>query len=188
MPLMDGTTPPRRPTQSDRDRTRWVSGTGRYVADIPVPDALGAAFLRSPHAHADIGRIDTEAARALSGVVAILTGADCMAAGFGNFRAFMHQGVDGPRPLVVPFRPVLATGRVRFVGEPIACVIATTLTAAMDAVEAIIVEYQPLPAIAGLDQARTGEAIYPEAPGNLAFLHQAGAPPPSRPPSPAPRT
>lgn len=173
--MMDGSTRTRRPTQSAQDRTRWVSGAGRYVADIAVPpDALGAAFLRSPHAHAEIARIDVEAARAMPGVVTIVTGADCTAAGFGNFRAMMRYGTDGPRPLIAPFRPVLANDRVRFVGEPVACVIATSPAAAMDAAEAIMVDYRTLPAIVGLDQAQVGPDIHPEAPGNLAFLHQAG--------------
>jgi len=143
----------RRPTQSERDRTRWATGAGRYVADIPTPGARVAVFLRSPHAHAEITRLDTAAARAMPGVVGIITGAECAAAGFGNFRALMRYGMEGPRPLVVPFRPVLASGRVRFVGEPVACIVAMSLAQAMDAAEAVIVEYASLPAVVGIEGA-----------------------------------
>ena len=171
---MDLTPAPARPTQSARDRIRWVSGAGRYVADLPAADALTATFLRAPHAHADIAAIDTAAARAMPGVVAVLTGADCTAAGCANFRAMMRYGTDGPRPLVVPRRPVLAEGRVRHVGELVACVIATTPAIAADAAEAIVVDYRPLPAVVGIASAPARPAIHAQAPGNLAFRHQAG--------------
>ncbi|MGC8527463.1 xanthine dehydrogenase family protein molybdopterin-binding subunit [Acidiphilium sp.] len=171
---MDGSGISGRPTQSARDRTRWVSGAGRYVADVRAEGALAAAFLRSPHAHAAIVSLDAAAARAMPGVVAVLTGEDCAAAGFGNFRALMRYGAEGERPLVAPFRPVLAQGRVRYAGEPVACVVADTLAAAMDAAEAIAVEYEMLPPVVGLDAAPDAPPIHPEAPGNLAFLHAAG--------------
>ena len=171
---MDGSGISGRPTQSARDRTRWVSGAGRYVADVRAEGALAAAFLRSPHAHAAIVSLDAAAARAMPGVVAVLTGEDCAAAGFGNFRALMRYGAEGERPLVAPFRPVLAQGRVRYAGEPVACVVAETLAAAMDAAEAIAVEYEMLPPVVGLDAAPDAPPIHPEAPGNLAFLHAAG--------------
>ncbi|SIR31339.1 carbon-monoxide dehydrogenase large subunit [Acidiphilium rubrum] len=165
-----------RPTQSERDRTRWVTGAGRYTADIAVPDALSATFLRSPHAHAEIVSIDIGAALAMPGVIAVLTGADCADAGFGNFRGLMRYGADGPHPLIVPFRPVLAHQRVRHVGEAVACVIATSESAALDASEAIAVTYRDLPAVIGIDAAGKADApaVHPQAPGNLAFAHQAG--------------
>jgi len=171
---MPDTAPPARPTQSARDRTRWVRGEGRYVADLPAVDALAAAFLRAPVAHAEITAIDTAPARAIPGVVAVLTGEDCRTAGLANFRGLMPYGADGPRPLVVPRRPVLAEGRVRHVGELVACVIAETAALAADAAEAIDVRYRKLPAVVGIAAATRAPAIHPEAPGNLAFRHQAG--------------
>jgi carbon-monoxide dehydrogenase large subunit len=173
---MDGSMLTNRPTQSERDRTRWVTGAGRYTADIAVPDVLNATFLRSPHAHAEIVSIDVSAAAAMPGVLAVLTGADCAAAGFGNFRGLMRYGADGPHPLIVPFRPVLAQERVRHVGEAVACVIATSESAALDASEAIVVMYRDMPAVIGLDAAAQADApaIHPHAPGNLAFAHRAG--------------
>lgn len=171
---MGGQHHPPRLTQSERDRTRWVSGTGRYVADIAAPGALTAVFLRSPHAHAEIARLDTKAASAMPGVVRIITGADCTAAGFGNFRALMRYGVNGPRPMVVPFRPVLATERVRYVGEAVVCIIASSQAHALDAAEAVIVDYNPLPAVTWFGSDAATPPIYPEAPANLALLHQVG--------------
>lgn len=173
--MADDTTT-RRPTQSDRDRTRFATGAGRYLADLPHDDALHAAFLRAPFAHAAIRQMDTTAAGQMPGVVAILTDADCAAAGFGNFRALLRQRGQGDRPLVVPFRPALAQDVVRHVGEPVACVIAESRAAAEDAVEAIEIEYEPLPAIAGLDAAQAAGAplVHDAAPGNLAIDHHAG--------------
>ncbi len=164
-----------RPTQSDQDRTRWVTGAGRYLADIAAPGALSAAFLRSPYGHAEIIRLDVTAAQAMPGVVAVLTGADCAAAGFGNFRALMRYGASGPKPMIVPFRPVLAQDRVRHVGEAVACVIAEMPAMALDAIEAIMVDYRELPTVIGLEAASQARAIMHEfAPDNLAFVHHAG--------------
>jgi carbon-monoxide dehydrogenase large subunit len=172
---MDAHTSRTRPTQSDQDRTRWVTGTGRYLADIAAPGALSAAFLRSPYGHAEIIRLDATAARAMPGVVAVLTGADCAAAGFGNFRALMRYGAGGPNPMIVPFRPVLAQDRVRHVGEAVACVIAETPAMALDAIEAIMVDYRELPTVIGLEASSQARAIVHEfAPDNLAFVHHAG--------------
>ncbi|OYW05733.1 MAG: xanthine dehydrogenase, partial [Acidiphilium sp. 37-67-22] len=156
---MDAVTPRSRPTQSDQDRTRWVTGAGRYLADIAAPGALSVAFLRSPYGHADIVGLDTAAAAAMPGVVAVLTGADCAAAGFGNFRALMRYGATGPNPMIVPFRPVLAQDRVRHVGEAVACVIAETPAMALDAAEAIIVDYRERSAVIGIDAACHAGAI-----------------------------
>ncbi|HQT89846.1 MAG TPA: xanthine dehydrogenase family protein, partial [Acidiphilium sp.] len=172
---MDAVTPRSRPTQSDQDRTRWVTGAGRYLADIAAPGALSVAFLRSPYGHADIVGLDTAVAVAMPGVVAVLTGADCAAAGFGNFRALMRYGATGPNPMIVPFRPVLAQDRVRHVGEAVACVIAETSAMALDAAEAIIVDYRERSAVIGIDAAcHAGAIVHEAAPDNVAFIHRAG--------------
>ena len=166
----------RRPTQSDRDRTRFATGAGRYFADLPHGDALHAVFLRAPLAHAVIQRLDATAARAMPGVAAILTGADCAAAGFRNFRAAMRYRGEGDRPLVVPFRPVLAQDMVRHVGEAVACVVAATRAQAEDAAEAIVVEYAGRSAVIGLDAAQdlASPRVHEAAPNNLAIDHRAG--------------
>lgn len=167
----------RRPTQSDTDRLRFATGAGRSLADLPHDGTLHAVFLRAPFAHAAIERIDTAATQAMPGVVAILTGADCTAAGFGNFRGAMRYRGEGDNPLVVPFRPVLAQDVVRDVGEAVACIVADGRTAAEDAAEAIEVGYTPRQAVIGLDAAQdpASPAVHAAAPGNLAIdFHREG--------------
>ena len=158
------------------DRTRFATGEGRYFADLPHDGALHAAFLRSPVAHAAIGRLNTEAARAMPGVVAILTAAECTDAGFSNFRVAMRYRGEDDRPLVVPFRPVLAQDAVRHVGEAVARVVATTRAQAEDAMEAIEVDYAIRPAVSGLDAAQAPDAplVHPAAPGNTAIDFRTG--------------
>ena len=170
-----------RPTQSDRDRTRFVSGQGRYLADIPVDGALHAVFLRSPMAHARIASIDTAPALAMPGVVAVLTGEDCVAAGLKNFPVTMPFAGDGGRPLAIPHRPVLARDAVRHPGEAVACILAESASIAADAAEAVVVEYEALPVISGLAsgadpslKAIHTETADAEGRGNLAFDHHVG--------------
>ena len=120
---------------------RFLAGRGQYVDDLVLPGMLHAAFVRSPHAHARLGTIDIAAARARPGVAAVLTGAEA------RERANrLHT------PLNVPhYRDVgahaLAWGKVRFAGEPVAVVAAESRYLAEDACEAIVVHYEPLPAV-----------------------------------------
>jgi carbon-monoxide dehydrogenase large subunit len=169
---------PRRPTQSDEDRRRFVTGQGRYLADTLAEDGpvLHAAFVRSPHAHATIRAIDASAAVSMPGVVRVLTAADCTAAGLRGFPSIMRYRRPDGGGLIVPFRPVLAGDRVRHVGECVACVVATDRHAAQDAAEAVMVDYDPLPVVPDLTAALADGAplVHDEAPGNLAFIHEAG--------------
>ena len=125
---------------------RLLSGGGRYVDDVDLARLCRAAILRSPHAHAKINGIDVEAARTMPGVRAVLTGADYAASGLGTIQTQMvMKGRDGeamPRP---PFTP-LAIDKARHVGEAVAIVVADTLAQAKDAAEAIMVDFEPLPA------------------------------------------
>jgi 2-furoyl-CoA dehydrogenase large subunit len=117
--------------------SRLVTGRGRYIDDLAVPGCRAAAILRSPHPHARITRIDASAARALPGVDTVLTGADVRA-------------LAEPFPVVVPTAPPsypLAIDRVRYVGEPVAIAVAADRYQAEDALDAIEVEYEPLPAV-----------------------------------------
>jgi len=126
---------------------RLLRGLGRYTDDLRTPEALHVVFLRSPHAHARIGGIDTSEAASMPGVVAILTGADWLADGLGGLPcAVPRQRPDGspmPRP---PYLP-LAAGVARHVGDPVAAIIARSKIEARDAAEAVLVEWEPLPAI-----------------------------------------
>lgn len=148
---------------------RFIQGHGRYVDDLSHPSDYQAVFLRSPHAHANILRIDISGAAAGPGVVAIFTGADLQAAKVGTIPCtWAIAGRDG-EPMAEPPHPALAIGRVRHVGDPLAVVIAETLAIAKDACERIVVDYDTLPAISGTAAALDDGApqVWDEAPGNL---------------------
>jgi carbon-monoxide dehydrogenase large subunit len=138
---------------------RLLRGLGRYTDDLRTPEALHVVFLRSPHAHARIGGLDTTEAAAMPGVVAILTGADWLADGLGGLPcAVPRQRPDGspmPRP---PYLP-LAADVARHVGDPVAAIVARSKVQARDAAEAVVVEWEPLPAVTA-----PGAALAPGAP------------------------
>jgi carbon-monoxide dehydrogenase large subunit len=144
---------------------RLLQGAGCFVDDVRLPGALQAAVLRSPHAHARIVSLDASRARALAGVALVLTAAD-----LGE--------LDAPTPLLIPHpelthprtaRP-LAADEVRYAGEPVALVVAESRYAAEDALEAIRVTWEPLPAVASLAAARAPRAplVHADVPGNRA--------------------
>ena len=146
---------------------RFVTGQGRYIDDISPEGALVAHFVRSPVAHAEITGVDTEDARSAKGVLAVWTVEDLEAAGVGiSMNTTVVTNIDGSKG-AKPLRPVLAKGRVRFVGEPVAVVIAETMQVARDAAEMVMVDYDDLPAYT--DLAPGGPQIYDEAPDNVAF-------------------
>ena len=153
-----------------REDARLLTGQGRYTADWNRPGQVHAAFLRADRAHAVLRSIDTEAARAAPGVMAVLTGADAIAAGFDRGSAPMPVKGRG-EALRIPARPALATDRVRFVGEPVALVVAATAHQAQDGAELIAVEYDALPAVADAARALAPGApvIHDAVPGNLCF-------------------
>ena len=150
---------------------RFLTGRGRYVDDIAVADCLYGHVLRSPHAHAVIKGIDVSPATSLGGVHAVYTHADLLAEGLGHMPC-----LAAVKPLIVPPRPALADGRVRHVGDPVAFVVADSAEAAREAAELIEVDYDALDTvvdgIAAL--APDAPAIWPEAPGNLAYHVQRG--------------
>ncbi len=153
---------------------RFLRGAGRYVDDIGVPDSLHGWVVRSPHAHARILSIDTDAALAMPGVHAILTAADLRAEGIGPLPCVTR--IASEAPLIIPSRPALAEGTVRHVGDPVAFVVAETAAAARDAAEAVWVEYEALDAVTDGAAALASDApqLWPEAPGNLAFRFRKG--------------
>ena len=126
---------------------RFVKGAARFVDDVRVPDMLHAAVLRSPHAHARLVSIDTKRARDLPGVHAVLTAADVPAA------AIIPNRVPAPKGTERYLQPAIARDVVRFVGEPVALVVADDPYVARDALERIDVVYQPLPACASTAEA-----------------------------------
>ncbi len=155
---------------------RFLTGEGRYLDDIAFDGQLHARILRSPYAHAEIRSIDTAAAVAVPGVVAVLTGAEVAADGLGDIPpGALVTNRDGSSNYV-PSRPALARERVRFVGEPVALVLAESVAAARDAVEQIVVDYDDLPAVVATDEALSADAvqIYTEAPNNLCLDWEKG--------------
>jgi carbon-monoxide dehydrogenase large subunit len=148
---------------------RLLTGAGRYASDWNYPGQLHAAFLRSDQAHADIVSFNAEAARKLPGVVAVLTHEDVKKAGFGAIPVNMPPKHRDGRPTWKAQRPVLAEGRVRHVGECVACVVADSHQIALDALELIEIEYRDLPAVAQPAAALEPGApqIHPEVAGNL---------------------
>ena len=146
-----------------KEDARLLTGRGRYIDDIAVPHALHACFVRSPHAHARIRGIDTAAARALPGVVAVYTGAD-VAQWVTRHR--MAPPIDGLKPMEMDALP---RDRVRFQGDPVACVVAVDRYVAEDAAALVQVDYEPLPSVNTLAQAMAPNAplVDPEVAGNL---------------------
>jgi carbon-monoxide dehydrogenase large subunit len=153
-----------------------VTGQGQYTADHHFDGQVAGHFLRADRAHAKIVRIDTAAARKLSGVLDIVTGADLAATEWKGAPAMaFFKGVGGSS-LRVPFRTGLAQGRVRFVGEPVCLIVAETETIAQDAAEVVAIEYEDLPVsvTAGAALATDAVPLHEDAPSNLAFEYEYG--------------
>src|SRR6266581_1150911 len=159
-----------------REDLRLVTGRGKYTSDWNLPGQLHGSFLRSDRAHAEIVSLDTSPARASSGVVAVFTGADTARAGFKSTPQLARYPGRGGATIKVPHRDGLANGRVRFVGQEVALVVAKTALAAQDAAEKIEVEYRDLPAVVDAEAALGpgAEQLYPEIPGNLCFDYEYG--------------
>jgi aerobic carbon-monoxide dehydrogenase large subunit len=160
-----------------REDLRLVTGSGQYTADWNLDGQAHACFLRSDRAHAEIVTIDASAAHARPGVLAVLTGADVVAAGFKTPPAILFMKGKGGSSFKLPHRHALAHERVRFVGEPVALVIAETQAAAEDGAEGIAIEYRDLkPAIAAEEALAAGASrLHRDVPGNLAMEYEYGA-------------
>ena len=147
---------------------RLVTGRGTYTSDRNLPGQLHAAFLRADRPHARIVRIDTAAVAAMPGVKLVLTGDDVKAANIGSLPTQLAvNGRDG-KPLIKPFRPALAQGKVRYVGEPVACVVADSPLQAQDALDALVIDYEDLPFVTRAEQALASGApqLHDNVPGN----------------------
>ena len=159
-----------------REDFRLVTGAGRFTSDWNLEGQLHAAFLRADRAHAEIVRLDATRALAAPGVRAVLTGEDARAAGFKSLPNIVTYPGKGGQQVKKPHHPVLAMGRVRFVGEAVAMVVADSAALAEDARELIDIEYRDLPAVASFDAAvRPGAPqLHDDVPGNLAFEYESG--------------
>jgi carbon-monoxide dehydrogenase large subunit len=148
---------------------RLLRGQGRFINDVNLPGQAHAVFVRSPHAHARIRSIDVEAAKQAPGVVAVYTGHDVVTDGLGMPKANMPRKRPDGKPMFAPQRPPLVTDRVRYVGDPVAMVIADTLAEAKDAAELVNVDYDALPSVTLTeDTVKPGApAVWDECPDNI---------------------
>ena len=167
-----------------KEDPRLLTGAGRFGDDVNLPGQAHAAFVRSPHPHARIGAIDATAALGVPDVLAVLTGADAAADGL---RPIPHRPVptnphevplrsrDGSEFFVAPHLP-LPADRARFVGEPVAMVVAETAAAARDGADRVRVDWAPLAAVttAAAAVAADAPALYPECPGNVCVDSRVG--------------
>ncbi|HET8608404.1 MAG TPA: xanthine dehydrogenase family protein molybdopterin-binding subunit [Burkholderiales bacterium] len=159
-----------------KEDKRFLTGTGQYTDDVTLPRQTCAYFLRSPHAHAVIRKIDIAAAKAAPGVVAVFTGDDLAAAKMGGLPCgWLITDVNG-QPMKEPPHPPLAQGKVRYVGDTVACVIAENLYQAKDAAELIDVDYEVLPAVVRPDDAIKPGAptVHDIAPDNVCYVWSHG--------------
>ncbi len=154
-----------------KEDQRFLLGKGRYTDDINVAGQTWACFVRSPHAHAVIEGIDTAAAAAAPGVVAVFPGDDLAADGIGPLICGVTGPSDHGEPHRAPAHPALAQGKVNYVGDHVAVVIAETLAQARDAAELVEVDYRPLAAVTSTAAAASeGQPqIHDVAPGNVCF-------------------
>ena len=153
-----------------KEDQRFLTGVGQYTDDVVMPRQTYAAFLRSPHAHARIRSLDTGAASAAPGVVAIFTGADLQESKIGGLPCgWLIHSKDGT-PMKEPAHPVLAHEKVRHVGDQVALVIAETYLQAKDAAELIDVDYEILPAVADTATAAgNASSVHDDVPGNVCY-------------------
>jgi len=151
---------------------RLLTGHGRYTGDISLENQAYGVVLRAPHAHAEIESIHTGAAQKAPGVLAVYTAADIKAAKLGTLPCVVPLKQADGSPLVTPPRPILAEGRVRHVGEPVAFVVAETLDQAHAAAALIDVDYAALPAVTDTKTAtdRASAQVWDEAPRNISFV------------------
>src|SRR5262244_2127621 len=159
-----------------KEDQRFVTGRGHFTDDLNRPGQVFAIFVRSPHAHATIKSIDTKAAKARPGVVAVLTGAELAADKIGNLICgWMIHSKDGS-PMKMAPHPALAHGKACHVGDPVAVVIADTLAEAKDAAEQVKVDYEVLPAVADPGKAKAAGApqIHEVAPNNTIYQWHLG--------------
>ncbi|MDU6728269.1 MAG: molybdopterin cofactor-binding domain-containing protein, partial [Bradyrhizobium sp.] len=154
-----------------KEDKRFITGKGRYVDDIKLLGMTYAHFIRSPHAHAKVKSIDSSAAEAMPGVVAVLTGRQIVDDKVGNLICGWAVTSKDGSPMRMGAWPAMAPETVRFVGQAVAVVIAESKNLARDAAEAVVVEYEELPAVADMPSALKPGApqLHPEAPGNVVY-------------------
>jgi len=152
-----------------REDFRFIKGQGKYVDDMVLPRQTYAAIVRSTHAHATINSINSSDAAGMPGVIRVLTSVDFEA--FGGVPCGWLVNSQNGDPMVEPKHPILAEGKVRHVGDPIAVVIASTRGQARDAADAVVVDYTALPAVVSMRQAIDSPpaAVHDDAANNVCY-------------------
>ena len=155
-----------------KEDQRLLTGGGRFTDDVSVPGQLHLAFVRSPHAHARIGGVDASEALAASGVVAVYTGADLEADGIGRVETDANLKARDGTPMFKTQRLALPADKARFVGEPLAVVVAETAFEAKGAAELVAIDFEELPAVATAAKALApGAPVIHEEKGDNLALH-----------------
>ncbi len=147
---------------------RFLTGAGNYTDDINLVNQSYAVFVRSPHAHAAVKSINLDRARAMPGVVEIFTGKDIEGKMGGLPCGWLITSTDG-QPMKEPPHPILAQGKVRYVGDQVAMVVAETIEQAKNAAEAVEVDYDVLPAVVRVTEAAKATALHEAAPDNHCY-------------------
>jgi len=165
-------------TVKRREDARFVTGAGAYLDDLAFDGLVHAVVVRSPHAHARLRSIDSAAARACPGVLAVLCADDAAADGLQPLRPTVEANVQTGEPFAFAAQPLLGAGKVRYVGEPVALVVATSRALALDAAEHVMVDYEPLPAVttAAAAVAPGAPQLSEEVPGNVCLDWRTGDP------------
>ena len=154
---------------------RLLKGEGRYLNDVNLPGQAHAVVLRSPHAHARIRGIDVDRALKAPGVLAVYTGTDVERDGLGTMKMNLRRKRPDGSPMFAPPHRGLSQERVRYVGDPIAFVIAETLAQAKDAADLVQLDYDPLPSVTSTAAAGPGSApVWDECPDNVSNVYEAG--------------
>ena len=155
---------------------RLLRGQGKFINDVNLSGQTHAVFVRSPHAHARVRSIDTKAAAASPGVLAVYTGHDVAADGLGMPKANMPRKRPDGKPMFAPQRPPLVTDRVRYVGDPVVMVVAETLAEAKDAAELVEIDYEALPSVTLTeDTVKPGApAVWDDCPDNVSNFTERG--------------
>jgi carbon-monoxide dehydrogenase large subunit len=155
---------------------RLLTGRGRFQDDVVLPRQTWAVFVRSPHAHAKIRALDTAAAARMPGVLAVYTGNDYARDGLATPKATMPRKRADGSPAFAPQRPALVVDRVRYVGDPVAMVVAESLDEAKDAAECVVVDYEPLPAVTSVVAAAEPGAprLWDDNPDNISHTYERG--------------
>ena len=154
-----------------KEDRRFITGQGRYVDDVKMVGMSYAHFIRSPHAHAKVKGINSAEAMKMPGVIAVLTGQQIVDDKVGNLICGWAITSKDGSPMKMGAWPAMAPETVRFVGQAVAVVIAETKNLAKDAAEAVVVDYEELPAVADVRAAIKSGApqLHPEAPGNIVY-------------------